>query len=519
MSLKILKLNKKNDLVEAVKQIKSLKDDGVVFELESGSAILRNQNHLRLLKKTGEIYCKEVKIQTSDEAGMQLVKKVGMLPGEVTSVKAVRPTRRTNASPKPGTQFGDITMSKKVHEEPQHHVVHQSYEPSGSRLEFEIAKKSSKFSKFFILILVVVIVAVFGALVLLPKANVKVTARSEAISRDFEVSVDKENKAVNASALSIPGVVVSKEVSLTKTFDTTGTKSSGTKATGTVTIVNNTPNTLTLKAATTTLIANGKKFNFVSDVGGIRGNGASTTGIQIIAQDGGADSNLAANTRFQISNAALGNADVYATNPQALTGGTTGAVTKILTQEDIDKATDAMLVEIVSVAAAEISQTNSVEMKLLDSGSKKEVLAKTANKNIGAEVTSFDMTIIARVSGLAFREDDVSEVVLAKINEVLSDDKYLLESAESKYEAVYKTIDPAQTKGVLSVHFETVAAYKMDTDNLSKLLTGKNELEIKEILLSKPEVDDVEVKFWPEWFVHKAPRFNGKINIETVLKQ
>ena len=178
-----------------------------------------------------------------------------------------------------------------------------------------------------------------------------------------------------------------------------------------------------------------------------------------------------------------------------------------------------MLVEIVSVAAAEISQTNSVEMKLLDSGSKKEVLAKTANKNIGAEVTSFDMTIIARVSGLAFREDDVSEVVLAKINEVLSDDKYLLESAESKYEAVYKTIDPAQTKGVLSVHFETVAAYKMDTDNLSKLLTGKNELEIKEILLSKPEVDDVEVKFWPEWFVHKAPRFNGKINIETVLKQ
>lgn len=167
----------------------------------------------------------------------------------------------------------------------------------------------------------------------------------------------------------------------------------------------------------------------------------------------------------------------------------------------------------------ELSSTNGIKMRLLEEAVKKEVLAKTANKDVGAEVDTFDMTIIARVTGLAFREDDVNTVVVSKIKEVLSSDKYLLEGQQKPFTASFKSIDLINNKGLLAVHFETVAAYKVDEGNLPKILAGKNESEIKEILLSKPEIDNVEVKFWPAWFVHKAPKFNGKVNISTVLSQ
>src|SRR6185503_7659219 len=134
---------------------------------------------------------------------------------------------------------------------------------------------------------------------------------------------------------------------------------------------------------------------------------------------------------------------------------------------------------------------NGTSIKLLESGVKKEVLAKTPSKEIGAAADSFDMTLIAKVTGLAFKEDNVTSVVISKINEVLSSDKYLLDTGEKPYTANFRTFDLSAGRGVLAVHFETVAAYRVDDAGIAKILAGKNELEIKEILSSKPEIDNV----------------------------
>ncbi len=83
----------------------------------------------------------------------------------------------------------------------------------------------------------------------------------------------------------------------------------------------------------------------------------------------------------------------------------------------------------------------------------------------------------------------------------------------------FKSLDLAHGTGVLAVHYETVAAYQVSENDLANVLAGKNESEIKEILMSKPEVDSVQVAFWPSWLVHKAPRWTHKIYIRTELSQ
>jgi hypothetical protein len=529
---KIIKLEHKDELASIIKQLKTTKEQEVILVMEEGSRVANNKEAIRLIKKTAEVLGKKLTIEGDDNPA--------------TEIKAARSARVARSDIKPpgldssrrGGKFSDIMVKrpkvappiesapirisskpKIVHHQPTKAVVHERSD-EGTRIAFEAEPtRSSKFSTIFILILIVAVIAVFGLAVLLPQANITVFARSEPITRDFEITVDKNVTAANRTTMQIPGISVSKEVSQTKTFPTTGTKVTGTKTGGNVVIYNFTPNTLRLRAATTTLIAGGKKYVLLQDVAGLKPNGAANPNIAIAAAEAGEAYNLPAKTRFQIVNAALGNANVYAENPQALGGGTTVQGAKILSQQDIDNATNSLIAAIISQAEADLTAQHKVQIKLLDTAVKKDILAKTANKEVGAEVETFSMTLIAKVTGLAFREDDVVNVVVSKIEEVLSNDKYLVDGQPEQYNPVFKSVDPTYTKGVLTVHFQTVAAYKVDDQNLTKILAGKTEPEIKEILLSKPEIDRVNVKFWPEWFVHKAPKFNGKIKIDKQLSE
>jgi hypothetical protein len=428
-------------------------------------------------------------------------------------------TRVARSDVKP--RFSDILGSRKIFSNTTSSAIQPEASVPVAKLSKEnigASRRTGKFSKILILGLVILVVAVFGLAVLLPSATVTVFARSEQVTRDLELVVDKNTAAAAADTLQIPGISVSREVSQTKNFSAKGVKLDGTKATGTVTIYNFTPSALTLKAATTTLVASGKKYFFTKDVPGIKPNGVPNADIQITAELPGETQNLPAETKFQIVNAALGNQNVYAVNPAGIGGGAATS-TAVLSQEDIDKAQQSLTDDIVSAAESDLTSERGSAIKLVPSGLKIEILAKTPNKNIGDVTDNFDMTLIAKVTGLGFKENDVTSLVVSKINQVLSNDKYLVDGAQKQYSAEFKSIDIPNGHGVLAVHFVTTVAYKVDQTDLPKIISGKNEPEIKDILKSKPEIDEVKVEFWPAWFAHKAPRFNGKIYIRTELSQ
>jgi len=532
MPPKIIKLGKKDDIAAAVKHIKNMRDREVTFELENGSSLLKSSDNLRLMKKTAESLGKKIWVSTDDEIGMILAKKAGVLQGdmEIRMPKGAPRVARSDVKPR----FSDIRdsaqgMAQKA-EKARAMVLPAMAEITTRIAPREIFAKINPFrkfgsrtSKFVVSGLVLMVLGVFLLAIFLPSANVTVYARSETITRDFEIAVDKNLAAADHTNLEIPGITVLKESSLTKNFPATGKVAAGEKATGSVVLYNFTDNTLTLRASTTTLVSGGKKYFFTKDATGIRPTSSesnpSTGPIEIIAELPGADFNLAADTKFDIVNAALGNQNVYAKNSEALAGGSTDTSATSVSQRDFDEAGISLLNDIVQNAANELSQTHQSPVRLFDSALTKEVLAQTANKEINEPAESFDVTVIARVSGLGVKDADVVDLVLAKINEVLSGDKYIPEDGKRNYTASFKSVDLAAGRGVLAVHFETEVAYKVESENFNKLLTGKNEAEIKEILLSKPEVDSVKVEFWPKWLTHKSPRLSNKINIQTVINQ
>jgi hypothetical protein len=542
MPPKTIKLNKKDEISSVVKRIKDMRDKEVIFEMDSSSALLRNSDHMKLMKKTAQSLGKKIWVSTDDEIGRILAKKADVLYGD-DEVRMPRPRARTMKNEvKPN--FSDIMSNGKaipapvmIKPKPKMDMdldmevatipVVQSYdyeEVEEPRARFNFGTRRTKviISSLIGLVIAALLLAIF-----LPSATVTVFARSESISRDFEIVVDKNLAAPDNTNLEIPGIAVSNEESLTKNFPATGTLSSGEKATGLVTLYNFTKNTLTLKATTTTLVVDGKKYLFTKDVTGIRPTGGTEENpaagtlippVTVIAEQGGEAYNLPAGARFEIVNKALGNQPVFAKNTDPIAGGSTNTSATAVSQKDVDQAAAVLLNEIVATTASELSNQNGGTVKIVDSGVTKEVLAQTESREPGEAASSFDMTMIARVTGMAFKDQDVIDLVESKINEVLSNDKYLDQSANKNYTAKFKSFDAATGRGVLSVHFETTVAYKLDNQNLSKLLAGKNEAEIKEILLSKPEVDSVTVKFWPSWLSHKAPRISSKIHIESQVQ-
>ncbi len=541
-----IKVPKTEDVAQVIQRIKNLKEREVIFELEKGSVLLETSNNLKLMKRTAEVLGKKIWVSTNDEMGKILAKKADVLFEAEASQKIIRSTpkvKRSDVKPR----FSDIMAPKRpgiISHPPVSFpkAISAMSVPDlarvkavGSRFRIKWPRLSwnASFSKIFVLSMIVLVLGAFALAVLLPQAAITVYARSEPITRDIEITVDKNAVSIDAQKLVIPGALVSREASLTKTFPATGTKQTGTKAVGEVTIYNFTKNTLTLKAGTTVLVSGDKRFVFTRDATNIRptariGSGdeqeidqsSLTPPVPISSESIGDSFNLAANTKFEIRNTALGsNPNVYAVNAKALTGGSVKNVT-IVSQADIDKAT-AELTEALAVQAetdlnAEADTTTTT--KLLPSAITHEVLGKVASKNPNDEAAQFDMTIVAKVTGLTYQQEDVESVALDKINSVLSEDKYLLPEAKMETRAKFKNLDLAAGKGTMSVHFETVAAYRVDDDNLAKILSGKNANEIKEILLMKPEIDRVDVEFSP-FFVNKAPRFNGKIYIETKLSE
>ncbi|HTL39222.1 MAG TPA: hypothetical protein VL306_00190, partial [Methylomirabilota bacterium] len=497
MPPKVIKLGKKDDIASIVKQIKNLRDKEVIFEMDKGSAMLKSSESLKLMKRTGEVLGKKIQVITDDEIGRVLAKKAGILATDV-EVKMPNISRVARSDVKP--RFSDILMPRQVINKVVQHTQKvfepanpspRSYSPSpkaSPNIPQSSRPRFSSRTKLWAGILAGVLIILIGGVIWLPSATITVFARSEPVVRDLEITVDQNSAKVDLGKLTVPGILVTREVSQTKNFPTTGTGAGGNKAQGSVMIYNNTSFTLTLKAATTTLDLNGFKYKFTKDFPGIKPGGVANGPIDITAVDGGSASNAPANSKFKIINQALGNQNVYAINPAPIAGGI-DSTQKSVSQKDLDDAVASLTQDIVMQAQEDLSQEKNAPYKLIDSGVTKEVLAHTANKNVGDIAANFDMTLIAKVTGLAFNENDVIMLIESKINQVLSTDKYLVEGADRKYTATYKTVDLTTGQGVLTTHFETLVAYKIDSTNLAKILAGKKESEIKEILLSKPEVD------------------------------
>jgi hypothetical protein len=65
----------------------------------------------------------------------------------------------------------------------------------------------------------------------------------------------------------------------------------------------------------------------------------------------------------------------------------------------------------------------------------------------------------------------------------------------------------------LSAHYESSASYDLDIGDIRPKIAGKSKEEVSELLLSRPEVDRVDITLSPSWQT-SIPRFQAKIKVD-----
>ncbi|MEK9180904.1 MAG: hypothetical protein AAB871_01580 [Patescibacteria group bacterium] len=534
------------EVISALQKIRKAGSDDIILVVPKGARIFRNLTNLKLLREQAQKFQKKLTLATADEKGRVLATRAGLVLNTDAAVLKEEIAKSsilvTNGPRRP---LGDIVPRKPIATAPVVSVESKPLEtkeelssligPKSQSRAIELPQKikqTDKPKKNFLKYLVIgtaVVFLVAGTLLfyVLPQAEILAAPRSEPVTRDLELLVDSQAAMPDAQNLSIPGKKITEEISDEGEYPTTGIKNIGEKASGFVTLYNFSKNTLILKKTTTRLEANGKVYYFLQDVGNIRPTARIGTDLEIdptslidpvpiVAAEAGEASNLPAGTRFEIYNEVFGHKAelLYAINGNPIAGGTNRQV-KIISEADVKAARADLAKKVAAEMMEQMKGKLSADSRLADNAYGVEIMEESLSKPVGEEAENFKLTQKIKINALVYDEKDVRDLIVERIVKLLPENKYLLSEGEQNLSSQFVSLDLSAGSGTLRAHFESRIKYRVNPEFLVKSILGKNETQVKEILLSRPEIEDLKVNFYPFW-VKSVPRFESKVNFKVL---
>lgn len=370
---------------------------------------------------------------------------------------------------------------------------------------------------FGIFIASAIVIAGLVFYLVLPKAEIQLTAKRETANIELAASGDKNTTQVDAVTAVFPVRPVKLEDSQSGDFPATGEKQLNEKARGIITVYNAYSSSPQALVETTRFLStDGKIFRLTKTVT-IPGAKIEEGKIVPSSIDVEAEADLPGSlynigpSDFSIPG--LKGTPKYTTffgkSKAAMSGGSTEKV-KIITQEDFDKAKDKIWNDLQSKINQEIASQIPSQFKLLDKAMQVQISETKSTVAVGSPADNFTLTIKATGKGLIFSEDDISKMVQAKLSSQASDNKELVSQMNFEYSDIKADFD----KGSLGfkVQGSQDVVWKVNTDDIKKLIAGKSENEVRQILSQRPEIKEAKFSLWPFW-LKTIPSQHDKIKI------
>jgi len=230
-----------------------------------------------------------------------------------------------------------------------------------------------------------------------------------------------------------------------------------------------------------------------------------------VASAPGEEYNLPVGTRIEIENEAFGNQPklLYGIVAEAISGGSTKQV-KVVTEGDIDQAYKNLAQDLLNQARADLIKENS-DFKLLDNAFVAQFGTQTVSHQVGAETAEFTAQTIMHLRAVVYDESQVIELIAGRIKRLLPKNKELQEN-DQRLTTYLMNLNVDTGQALLVNHYEGQIVFKLDALEITEKVRGKSVAEIREILLSQPEIGSIEVKLSPFW-VKSAPKIRSKISV------
>jgi len=370
---------------------------------------------------------------------------------------------------------------------------------------------------FGIFIISAIIIAGVIFYLVLPKADVSITAKREQIPFDFKVLADKNLSQIDAASNKIPAQLVKLEERDSQEFLATGRRQLNEKAKGTITVYNAYSSSPQALVETTRFLSqDGKIFRLTKTIripGAKIEEGkilASFLDVDVEADQPGAAYNIGPSNfsipGFQDSPKYAG---FYGKSKGSMSGGSTENV-KVVTQDDFDNAKSKISESLNQKIQTDLAAQISSDLKVLEGATETKITEIKPSVDVGGKAEKFMLSITSLATVLVFKEADVYSLLQGSLSDNLDGNKEMVNQISFNYKDMKIDIDKGQMSFGVAGSQEII--WKVNQEEIKKLIAGKQQSEVRQILSGRQEIKEAQFSLWPFW-AKSIPKQIDKINI------
>ncbi len=363
------------------------------------------------------------------------------------------------------------------------------------------------YQKIAIVFVVLSLLLLFAVLYLsVSEAVIHVTSKREVVSVTSGVEVVAQPTAYGQ----VSGFIVEKTFEKARTFELPqeGGNPVEAKATGMVTLINETANQVDLVATTRFLSEEGVLFRLNEPVS-VPPN--SQQSVQVSADQPGRAGEIGP-TQFTIPGLpAATQAVVYAVSVDPMKGGV--QYIRAITQKDLDDAERTLKDEILEESKQLLREGISIdrfdgEVYVAD------VITKVTDGVPGTEQGMFNVAVTVKVTAIYYPKTLVQEYVAEQLYESIQEGFELTEVNMDGLQISVNTINTVNESANLHVYLdgEVVLANNHESLEVARFKRKSGE-EVTEMLSSVPQIESASVAFTPFW-LKRVPTLEDHIRVE-----
>jgi len=342
----------------------------------------------------------------------------------------------------------------------------------------------------------------------------------QTLEKQFTVTVDPHAEQSQIDQGLLKGDAITTTLSGTASAPATGSDTIGDKATGKITLFNDSDVARSLKAGTV-ISAVDKELGFTLDedvqVASKSVNlaqnppfspGTATAGIT--AAKIGPDYNLSAQTAFKVAN--FTTSTILARNEVAFAGGTSRQV-KVVAKDDLTAADNQLIADLESQAQQTLQSEIPTGQTLIEGSTFQEWKNKEYSHKAGEEADSVNITGELEIGAIVYDQTQFNNFAQSKLVDQVPSGKKLSDDIQVSFKLIEASDDGTYQ---FQVTTKSNLIPQLTREKIAKKVAGKSPNTVDAYLKSLPAVDDYTIEFSPNlpgWF-NRFPFDYQKITVQ-----
>ncbi|MCR4263534.1 MAG: baseplate J/gp47 family protein [Candidatus Roizmanbacteria bacterium] len=319
---------------------------------------------------------------------------------------------------------------------------------------------------------VLIIAFLAGTVLFYPKATITLLAEPKVLEEEVTLKLNTSLSDIDIGAGEIPGKVYSVTVTESQNTDTTGTKTIGEKATGTIALINKSTSEKSFNKGTVLgtsdisfTLDEDVKIASASDTGESLEYGKATT--KATATKIGPVGNIESDMELTVDN--ISKSSAVARSQEKFSGGTEREI-NIVAKEDQESLLTKATGTLKDKAREQLSSQLGSDEKFLDESIAENIVEKKFNADVGDETEALSLDLVLEISQTSYKVDDINRFLEGYMKEQMEEGFRI--DTEKSFFRVTKTEEDENGNIIFTANYHAFLLPEVTLDGFTDKVAG-----------------------------------------------